>query len=173
MKRALLPLLGLLSLAPHARASTTFPEALRKELGLAQIVGPGPGCQLCHRDDVGGATTAIQPLGRSLLTAGAKGGSVPSLLAALQTLEQNGTDSDRDGAPDVAELRAGTSPNAFDVMEGGAGVSGMEGMPCPVTIPLPETGCSLRERGAPGGAWLTLAGAALLALARRRAYPRA
>jgi hypothetical protein len=173
MKRALLPLLGLLALAPNARASTTFPEALRKELGLAQIVGPGPGCQLCHRDDVGGAMTAIKPLGRSLLTAGTKGGNVPSLLSALQTLEQNGIDSDSDGAADVAELRAGANPNVFDVMEGGAGASGMEGMPCPVIIPLPETGCRLSSRSNPGGAWITLAGAALLALARRRARPRA
>jgi hypothetical protein len=173
MKRALVPLLGLLLLAPHARASTTFPEALRKELGLAQIAGPGPGCQLCHRDDAGGVKTAIQPLGRSLLAAGAQGGSVPSLLDALETLERNGTDSDRDGVGDIAELRSGSSPNVFDVTEGGAGASGMEGMPCPVMLPLPETGCSLRSRSAPGGAGLTLSGVVLLALVRRRARRRA
>jgi hypothetical protein len=173
MTRALLPLLGLLLFAPAARASTTFPEALRKELGLTEIVGPGPGCQLCHRDDAGGVKTAIKPLGRSLLAAGAQGGSVPSLLDALKTLEQNGTDSDRDGAGDVSELRAGSNPNVFDVVEGGAGASGMEGMPCPVILPLPETGCSLRSGATPGGTGFTLSCVALLALVRRRARRRA
>ena len=172
MKRALLPLLGLLLLAPHARASTTFPEALRKQLGLAQIAAPGPGCQLCHRDDVGGVKTATKPLGRSLLTAGAQGGSVPSLLEALGTLEQNGTDSDSDGTPDIGELRAGSDPNVFDAVLGGAGASGMEGMPCPVILPLPETGCSVSSRSTPRGS-LTLAAVALVALVRRRARPRA
>ncbi len=171
MKRALLTLLGLLLLAPHARASTTFPEALRKELGLAQIAGPAPGCQLCHRDDAGGVKTATKPLGRSLLAAGAQGGSVPSLIEALGTLQRNGTDSDSDGTPDTAELSAGTDPNVFDAVDGGAGASGTEGMPCPVILPLPETGCSVRP--APGAGWLTLAGFVALALVRRRARPRA
>lgn len=167
MKSALLPLLSLLLLAPGARASTTFPEALRKQLGLAEIVGPAPGCQLCHRDDAGGLKTATKPLGRALLAAGAQGGSVPSLLDALQSLEQNGSDSDGDGLPDVTELRAGTSPNVFDAVEGGAGASGAGDMPCPVILPLPETGCGFAPRSAPGG-WLSASGVALLALVRRR-----
>lgn len=160
--------LALALLAIPARASVTFPEALRQQLGLAEIAGTPPGCQLCHRDDAGGVKTAIKPLGRSLLQAGAASGSVPSLQAALASLEANGTDSDGDGQGDIAELRAGTDPNVPDAVlgEGGA-AAGI--MPCPPPpIPLPETGCNLATAAAPTSAGLTLAGFAWLALLRRR-----
>ena len=151
--------------AVPARASATFPEALRKKLGLAQIVGPAPGCRLCHQDDLGGLKTATKPLGRSLLTAGAMATNVPSLLAAVTTLENDGTDSDHDGTPDIAELKAGADPNVFD---------STDGTPAPPVeeVPLPETGCSLVGSGIVdrAGAWAALAVAVAfgLALSRRR-----
>jgi hypothetical protein len=140
----------LLSVTSAARASTTFPEALRKKLELDAIVGPGPGCQLCHKDDVGGLNTATKPVGRALKIAGATGANVPSLLAALETLEAEGADSDEDGTPDIAELRDGTDPNV------GVGGSSFE------DIPLPQTGCGVPRGGAPSGyGWVLLLSAAL------------
>jgi len=156
-------LLGLLScsVARPAAASTTFPEALRKQLGLPQIVGPGPGCQLCHRDDKGGFKTAVKPFARSLLKDGAMGASVGSLLSALQRLEADGTDSDGDGIGDIAELKAGTDPNV---------ALSSTGEPVPMDeIPLPETGCGLaRVGGASPSAWALLLGALWFAVRRRR-----
>lgn len=128
----------LATLARPARASATFPEALRSKLGLEQIAGPAPGCRLCHQTDVGGLKTATQPLGRSLIKAGATASSVSALLAALDVLDQQGTDSDRDGTPDIEELVAGTDPNV-------ASVDGSGGAPPSLAeaVPLPQTGCAL------------------------------
>jgi hypothetical protein len=147
--------LVLATFAPPASASTTFPEALRSKLGLAQIAGPGPGCQLCHQNDEGGLKTATKPLARSLLKAGTMGASVPSLLAALDLLDSQNTDSDHDGSPDIAELQAGTDPNVAEA-----------GTPPGEDIPLPETGCAVARPAAGAGAWAPFV-AALLLLARR------
>jgi Bacterial TSP3 repeat len=156
-------LLGLLalSLAPHAAASKTFPAALRNKLGLAELPYAPMGCQLCHQDDNGGVRTATKPFGRSVLKDGAAGGSVPSLLAALNTLEAEGTDSDGDGIGDIAELKAGTDPNV---------ALSSTGEPLPMDeIPLPETGCGLaRGRTASPIAWALLLGALCFGARRRR-----
>lgn len=138
---------------PNAAASAAFPEALRSKLGLSAVAGPPPGCQLCHRDDLGGLGTATKPLGRSLLKAGAMAGSVPSLLAALDRLDAEGTDSDGDGTPDVAELKSGDDPNVPKVTEG---------TPTPPVeqVPLPQTGCALlpaHSRDRSGGSSLVAA----------------
>jgi hypothetical protein len=156
--------MALWSMAPHAAASATFPEALRKKLGLAQIAGPPPGCRLCHKDDLGGLKTASKPFARSLLKAGAMGANVPSLLAALDALESQNTDSDGDGVGDIAELKAGTDPNV--------GMSS-DGMPTqPVDqVPLPETGCTFGHASSEGRSWAALA-VALLLLASRRSRGR-
>jgi hypothetical protein len=145
--------------AGAASASTSFPDALRKELGLATIAGPPPGCRLCHQDDLGGLNTATKPFGRSLRKAGAMGGAVNSLILALRALDADAVDSDGDGTPDVAELRAGTDPNV-SATPGDAPAT-------PDDIPLPETGCTLAAPRALGDVWLLLAGA-LCALAWRR-----
>jgi len=151
--------------APHATASTTFPEAVRKQLGLQQIADPPLGCQLCHQDDNGGYATATKPFGRSLLKAGAAGGSVPSLLTALKALEANGTDSDHDGVGDIDELKAGTDPDV---------AATIDGSPAPTfeEVPLPQTGCSLSGATLGGtttlsGSWAALLVAASLLLRRR------
>jgi hypothetical protein len=156
-------LLCALLCAPGAAASQAFPEALRQKLELPSIAGPGPGCRLCHRDDTGGLKTATQPFARSLMQAGLSAANVPSLTAALDTLETESTDSDRDGVPDVAELQAGEDPN---VATGVVAPGGDE-------VPLPRTGCSLSS---PNGACGHPGSLALLALAcaarRRRASSR-
>lgn len=158
---ALLCGLALAALTPPARASKTFPEALRGKLLLSRIAGPGEGCQLCHQDEVGGLKTATKPLGRSLLQAGVVAANVPSLLAALDLLESDATDSDQDGTPDITELKTGTDPNAAP-----------DGAPTTLdAIPLPETGCTLGPPPSPLLTWPAL-GVALLLLARRRTAPR-
>jgi MYXO-CTERM domain-containing protein len=91
---------------------------------------------------------------------GAMGGSVPSLLSALDALEADGTDSDHDGVPDIAELKAGTDPNVPQT------ASGMPEAPVD-EVPLPETGCSLSTARSPGG-WLLLLGAVAAFAGRRR-----
>jgi hypothetical protein len=155
--------LSLLALSNDAAASTTYPEELRKYLELEAIVGPAPGCRVCHQDDVGGLKTATKPVGRALISAGAAGGNVPSFLAALETLDAEHTDSDRDGSADLDELRAGTDPNVATDSEGT--VIPME------EIPLPQTGCALARRpeGTPWTPWLL----ALALFARRGRASRA
>jgi MYXO-CTERM domain-containing protein len=163
MKPLLLGALASVLLASFARsatASATFPEALRSKLELAEVAGPAPGCRLCHQDDLGGLKTATKPLGRSLLKAGAAGASVPSLLAALDSLQAGGTDSDRDGTPDIAELKAGTDPNVA-VTDPGAPAPGDD-------IPLPETGCGLVRASSEPSASAALLGAMLFLLRRSR-----
>lgn len=153
--------LALLSLASGAAASKSFPEALRSKLDLPKIAGPGKGCTLCHQDDNGGLMTATKPFGRSLSKAGVQGANVPSLLAALTQLEADGRDSDHDGTPDIAELKAGTDPNTAE----GPTTGGSSGTTD--NIPLPETGCTLPAGTTSGSGWAPL-GVALLLLVRRR-----
>jgi hypothetical protein len=157
--------LALCCLASSAAASKTFPEALRQQLGLPKIAGPGMGCQLCHRDDNGGVMTATKPFGRTLVQTGVQGGNVPSLRSALTELEASGKDSDEDGAGDIAELKADTDPNTASGAGGGAGDS--PGASESEDIPLPETGCSLASARTRGGAGI-LFGLALALLWRRR-----
>jgi hypothetical protein len=155
-----LPCMLLASFARPAAASATFPEALRGKLELAQVAGPAPGCRLCHQDDLGGLKTATKPLGRSLLKAGAAGASVPSLLAALDSLQAQGTDSDRDGTTDIAELKAGTDPNVAPTVPGSLAPGD--------DIPLPETGCGLARAPSVPSACAVLLGAVLCLLRRSR-----
>ena len=142
-----------------AHASTTFPEALRKKLVLAEIAGPAPGCRLCHQTDAGGLKTATKPFSRSLQAAGVAGANVPSLLAGLDALEADGTDSDRDGVSDVDELVAGTDPNVAVTSDGA---------PIAEQVPLPETGCALSVAPSPSSVWTALAAALSLGLVARR-----
>ncbi len=161
--------LALSCLASNAAASKTFPEVLRQKLELPKIAGPGMGCQLCHRDDNGGAMTATKPFGRALIQAGVQGANVQSLRSALTKLEADGRDSDNDGTSDIAELKAGTDPNV--AAASGAGGSQGEGESDSgiEDIPLPQTGCSLTPASTLAGAWAPFAIAFALFSRRRRA----
>lgn len=146
-----------------AQASVTFPPLLQAKLGLDEVPYAPLGCQLCHSDDKGGPQTATKPFGRAVLRAGAVGGNPPSMLAALGTLETDGTDSDFDGVPDIAELRSGEDPN---VPADGSMA------PAPEPVPLPQTGCTLSDHGAAsGGGGLALLCLGALTWRRRRSGP--
>jgi hypothetical protein len=147
--------LPLLALPVNAAASETYPTNIKAKLMLDAAPGPGKGCQLCHKDDEGGTMNVDKPFGLALMRADAKGANIPSLLAAIDVLEADGEDSDGDGTPDIAELRAGSDPN---VGEDGS---------IPMQVPLPQTGCSVRARAGAGCAWAA-ALPGLLWLCRRR-----
>jgi hypothetical protein len=113
-----------------ASASNGYPEVVGEDLGLAQP----PPCTVCHQDENGGEGTATKPFGVTMIRFGVSKGNVPTLRAALQQIQAEGSDSDSDGVPDVEELRSGGDPN-----------DGYTG-------PLPLTGCSVTSRGRELGA---------------------
>ena len=143
--RPLLLLLGVLT-AGAARATPTFPSALKRELGLAYSVE----CSLCHLNGVTGRGTVTTPFGASMRAAGLKPGDEASLKAALASLKAEGIDSDRDGVGDVAELVAATNPN------------GVGRLDTPRFLD-PQYGCGADATGVAGVAWL-----ALLLIRRRK-----
>ncbi len=130
-------------------ASMAFPEAIQKELGLAEVPPPAPGCRICHRDDNGMLKTVTKPFGQRMMQEGATATSVPKMLDALRAVDAMGFDSDGDTIPDVEELRLGTNPNAKNAIPQEPGAGGAPEMPPPEeeepvdTIPLPETGCAV------------------------------
>ncbi len=110
MRRLLLPLLFLLPLVAGPRAahgSPSFPEHIANKLAT----DCPPGCRLCHGDDTGLASGPNGKFGKAIRDAGAGAIDLAKLDAALQTVETNLTDSDADGQPDIAELRANDDPN--------------------------------------------------------------
>ncbi len=153
-------LLSLLIPSRYAGASVEYPAEVKQFFGVTTLPAAPPSCTLCHRDNNGGADTVIRPLGQTLIRLGAVKNSVPSLKAALQQLEQSGTDSDGDGTSDAAELSMGSDPNIGT----GETEDPLAG------VPFPETGCALgsRQRGQQPSAALALLCAALLFGARRR-----
>lgn len=142
-----------------AHASPTFPPLLKNKLELAEIPYGPLGCQLCHSDDTGGPMTVTTPFGRAMLKAGTQGANPPSMLAALAALEATSNDSDLDGIPDIAELKAGEDPN---VPAEGSGAPEVE------QVPLPQTGCSTSRQVDAGWPGLLLVVANMLMLATRR-----
>jgi MYXO-CTERM domain-containing protein len=136
--------------AGSALASPSYPTDLQDHLKIANA----PSCTLCHTTPSGGVGTAHQPFGDSIYGAGCRLEDVPTLLAALDTLKTNKTDSDGDGVTDIDELIAGTDPNVADA-----------GAP-PVDPVLYGFGCTQ----AAVTSWLPLVGLlGVLAWRRRRA----
>jgi hypothetical protein len=145
-KRAFPILLLALLAAGQVRASSTFPDGIRTQLGLSYT----PACTLCH---VGtpGIGTATTPFATSMRARGLVAGSLSSLDTALAALEAEHTDSDHDGVPDIEELKAGTDPN----VPGGS-------------LETPTYGCfNVTGRG-PGAASTLVALLALVLTVRRR-----
>jgi hypothetical protein len=93
--------------APTARASPEFPGEVQERLAMPCV----PQCTLCHLDTNGGKGTVVQPFGQAMMAVGLVGNHVETVDVALVTLEQASSDSDADGAADVAELREGKNPN--------------------------------------------------------------
>ncbi len=150
--------MSLLLLARSALGSVAYPAEVKAYFEVDSLVAPPPGCKLCHLNDEGGTDTSVQPFGRALVAAGAKGSDVASLGNALAQLEAISSDSDRDGVSDADELRMADDPN-----------TGNGETPDPLAgVQLPQTGCAFSRRVEPA---VTLAGAfalALLVLRRRR-----
>ena len=104
---ALVPTL-ILFFAGSALGSPAYPEAVQ---GATGAPCPPP-CTLCHRDTNGGFGTVVTLFGKAMTDAGLVAADEGSLESALKQLETNQVDSDGDGTPDVAEIGAGTDPNA-------------------------------------------------------------
>ena len=162
-----------LAAAAPALASKEYPADMQAALSACAT----PPCTICHSTAKGGAGTATKPFAITMQNAGLTGSSnAASLQSALQTVEQQGSDSDGDGVTDVAELAQGSDPSnpssktsmcSVDGGGGGGGGSGCgQGRPCtdPNAILPPTYGCF----GTPAAATLLFAG--VLALAFR---PRA
>jgi MYXO-CTERM domain-containing protein len=138
-----------LAISWRAEASTGYPEALEKDLGLAKA----PGCDLCHHaasDPVGPADTAFA---KSMIARGLVAKDATSIATAITKMRADGVDSDGDGAQDLDELSWGGDPNHADLPP--------EGRQEPVSY-----GCSASSE-APA-AWAALLAVALVAAARRR-----
>lgn len=98
---------GLVSVALPARASEGYSPTIARIYGL----DCPPACTLCHTLPEGGFLTANAPFGIAARRARLPCCDPGSVEGALAEIEANGTDSDQDGTPDIAELRAGADPN--------------------------------------------------------------
>jgi hypothetical protein len=91
-----------------AQATSNFPDAVQRDLGLAQT----PDCSLCHAGGITGLGTVTTPFGTSMRARGLVASDENSLKTALDLMAKSNVDSDGDGIPDIVELRDGTDPNA-------------------------------------------------------------
>lgn len=169
----------ILTLPSTTWASANFPKEVKDQFAMSAE----PACVLCHASEEGGDKTVVTPFGRSLLQAGALGDAdVASLRRALETMDQQGIDSDGDGAPDTYELEQGSDPNVADVGSGGAagatddgsgpGSAGTRGTGHPSLVEeqglIPKSGCSLNQGTTAPRLSLAALFAALVGLALRR-----
>ena len=95
--------------AVPALASASYPADIQTDLTLS---GPPPqSCALCHSNGITGMGTVNTPFGRSARAHGLVAQDDAKLKSVLAAMKADGTDSDGDGVPDIAELIAGTDPN--------------------------------------------------------------
>jgi len=111
MLRSYFLVLGLCLAASTAVASPSYPMAIASELDLPCT----PECTLCHTRSTGGFATVNTPFGLTVRMQHGLTCCDPQLLAnVLDEIHEAETDSDDDGASDVAELQALTSPNTSE-----------------------------------------------------------
>lgn len=140
--RSLALLAGLLLVPATAGASPTFPPEIQTTLDLACK----PDCTTCHTRPEGGYGTARKPFGLAMQSEGLMASSPNLIAGALQKLEASGSDVDKDGVPDVEELRNMEDPNTPDAA-----------LVCFNETPSDDGGCSVAHRGASGLAgWTAL-----------------
>jgi hypothetical protein len=89
-------------------AKSSFPSQIRRQFGLSYDVP----CSVCHLKDNTGPGTAGTPFALSLRARGLSGKDAATLRVSLTRLQTDNVDSDGDGTPDVAELKAETDPNS-------------------------------------------------------------
>jgi hypothetical protein len=119
------------TLTVPAAASEPFPAYIAEKYDMPCV----PACTLCHLTNLGGAAN-IKPdpsFAYTLLTVDAmnhmlEAGLPETMDWALAGMEAMGSDTDKDGSPDITELREGTDPNGSatplcDVPKYGCGAS--------------------------------------------------
>jgi len=111
------------ALTRPAMAMPTYPDGIQFHLGLDYT----PQCTLCHATPTGGGAI-VSKFGQSMQAVGLTA-DFSTLYPALATLEANRTDSNKDGVPDIEQLKEGSDPNS------GATVS---------AIPEQKFGCGAR-----------------------------
>lgn len=104
--RACLALAALLLLSAPCHAHNTFPQQIADQLNMPCV----PQCTICHRDNLGGFNTVVQPFGVAMRGVGLTFDPT-TVTGAVNKLEAAMTDSDGDGTGDILELSAGQDPN--------------------------------------------------------------
>lgn len=182
----------------EARASETFADVVRTRWKVpnGRLPVPGEGCRLCHDSDAGGLDNVRTYFGLRIRDTYRVTRRRDDLLQrALDSIQSNRDDSDRDGISDYEEVAEdGTNPNdprsrrppdtvpseggagGEDGSGGAVGEGGSTGEPSlPPLPPLPELppplahGCSVTTRSS-RDPWVGLGalGAVLGVAARRR-----
>jgi hypothetical protein len=157
------------SLAPcFAFASPVFPQEVQEHLGLSFR----PCCTLCHAGTPSFATVQSgTPFGMAVLAQGVGAAQTTQLDAALDALEQAGTDSDGDHKPDIQELTMGMNPNGGGVVS--QNPTPDDPMACDTTVPVYGCAASTRPVAAESGApSLCAIATALLLVAAARSRRR-
>jgi hypothetical protein len=136
--------LAALAAPAPAAASQAFPDHVVTKLQMPCA----PGCQLCHLDASGGPARINQKFGAALKTAGATVVLTDKLDMALATLAASNSDVDGDGTTDIAELQAGTDPNAAGAelcggIKYGCGASTIARRPSTKSLDATASGASL------------------------------
>lgn len=139
-----------------ALASPSYPGTVASELDLDCT----PECTLCHTRATGGFATVNTPFGLTVRMQHGLECCDPALLRdVLEALRDEETDSDVDGASDVAELQALTNPNTAEDVD----------LAC--APEAEDSGCSVSDVGAahpPGASALVVAGILIVMAAARR-----
>jgi hypothetical protein len=134
---------ALVAPAPAA-ASQAFPDHLVTKLQMPCA----PGCQLCHLDASGGPFKINPKFGAAAKAAGATVVLTANLDTAIAKLTADNSDVDGDGTGDIAELQAGTDPNAAGAelcggIKYGCGASTIARRPSTRSLDTTASGASL------------------------------